>query len=295
MKLLSWNINGIRAAERKGFFDWLQTKPADVICVQETKAHPDQLTEKFLNPPGYHAYWNSAEKKGYSGVAVFILQPEGHGFQTVDEWPSGRIPPNGQKNFGATSFSPLGSTTTQPLNVRMGFGIPEFDGEGRVLELEFTYFTLFNIYFPNGSSGNVRVPYKMAFYEAFFKYAEKLRKKGKRLIICGDVNTAHEAIDLARPKENEKNTGFLPEERGWVSKFISKGYVDTFRAKHPDEPGHYSWWDYKTKARERDVGWRIDYFFVSQELAPKLSHAFMLKDMLGSDHCPVGIDLDIKF
>jgi len=255
MRLLSWNINGIRAAERKGFFDWLASKPADIVCVQETKAHPDQLTEKFLNPPGYHAYWNSAARKGYSGVAVF--------------------------------------TATQPLNVRLGFGVPEFDCEGRVLEVEFKEFTLFNVYFPNGSSGNVRVPYKMAFYEAFLKHIEKLRKKGKRLIICGDVNTAHEPIDLARPKENEKNTGFLPEERAWVSKFISRGYVDTFRSRHIGEAGHYSWWDYKTKARERDIGWRIDYFFVSEDLARNLTDAVILKKVMGSDHCPVGIE--IKF
>ncbi len=255
MKLISWNINGIRAAEGKGFFKWLQSSPAEIICVQETKAQPEQLTEKFLHPEGYHSFWNSAERKGYSGVAVF--------------------------------------TRSEPLSVNHDLGFKEFDCEGRMLELEFKDYTLFNVYFPNGSSGNVRVPYKMAFYDAFLKHIEKLRKKGRRLVICGDVNTAHEPIDLARPKENEKNTGFLPEERAWVSKLISKGYVDTFRSRHPNEPGHYSWWDYKTKARERDVGWRIDYFFISNDLEPKLKSAFILKDMMGSDHCPVGIELDL--
>lgn len=253
MRVLSWNVNGIRAAERKGFFEWLEKKPADIICVQETKAHPEQLIKKILEPNGYHSYWSSAARKGYSGVAVF--------------------------------------TKEKPLKVIEGLGKEEFDSEGRVLQLEFENFILFNIYFPNGGSGNKRVPYKMSFYDYFLKKVEALRKKGKKLIICGDVNTAHEAIDLARPKQNEKNTGFLPEEREWMTKFLSKGYIDTFRYLHQDEPDHYSWWDYKTRARERNVGWRLDYFFITANLLPTLTKAFMLKDMMGSDHCPVGIDL----
>ena len=253
MRILSWNVNGIRAAEKKGFFEWLRQSSADIVCVQETKAHPDQLSEKFLHPETYHAFWSAAKRKGYSGVAVF--------------------------------------TKTEPVRVSEGLGEPRFDDEGRVLELEFNDFILFNIYFPNGGAGNTRVPYKMEFYECFLKKAEGLRKKGKRLVICGDVNTAHAEIDLSRSKENEKNTGFLPEERAWVSKFLSKGYVDTFRHFHPGEGGHYSWWDYKTKARERDVGWRIDYFFVTPDMMPRCNNAFILKDVLGSDHCPVGIDL----
>ncbi len=253
MNILSWNINGIRASERKGFFDWLASRPADIICVQETKADPTQLTPKFLTPPGYHTFWSAAERKGYSGVAVF--------------------------------------SSIQPVRVNADLGIPEFDSEGRMLELEYPDFILFNVYFPNGSSGNKRVPYKMAFYDAFLKHAERLHKKGKPLVICGDVNTAHEEIDLARPRQNEGNTGFLPEERAWVSRLISKGYADTFRHFHPGEPGHYSWWDYKTRARERDIGWRIDYFFVTEDILPRVREAFILKTIEGSDHCPVGITL----
>ncbi len=253
MKLISWNVNGIRAAERKGFFDWLAQKPADIICVQETKAHPDQLTSKFIEPEGYYSYWSAAVRKGYSGVAVFTKQ--------------------------------------KPLSVIEGLGNNEFDGEGRVLQIEFKDFILFNIYFPNGGSGNKRVSFKMGFYDCFLKKADDLRKKGRKLIICGDVNTAHEEIDLARPKENEKNTGFLPEERAWVTKFLSKGYIDTFRHFHPGEGGHYSWWDYKTGARARNVGWRIDYFFITPDLLTKLKNAFILTDIFGSDHCPVGIEL----
>lgn len=256
MKLISWNVNGIRAAERKGFFEWLAESSSDIVCVQETKAHPDQLTSRFLNPQPYSSFWSSAERKGYSGVAVFSKKP--------------------------------------PLKVTEGLGQPEFDHEGRVLRLEFKEFTLYNIYYPNGGRGNARVPYKMAFYDCFLKQAESLRKKGRPLVICGDVNTAHEEIDLARPKENEKNTGFLPEERAWVTKFLSKGYIDTFRHFHPGEGGHYSWWDYKTGARARDVGWRIDYFFITPDLLPKLKGAFIQKDVMGSDHCPVGIDLAVR-
>ncbi|MEW5894339.1 MAG: exodeoxyribonuclease III [Candidatus Omnitrophota bacterium] len=257
MKLLSWNINGIRAIEKKGFFEWLLTEPADIVCVQETKADPDILSEKFINPNHYRSYWTSAEKKGYSGVAVF--------------------------------------TKKEPDNVIEGLGIPEFDKEGRVLELEYANFILFNIYFPNGSRGNVRVPFKMAFYDCFLKRAESLRKKGKSLIICGDVNTAHQEIDLARPRANETKTGFLPIEREWMTTLFSKGYIDTFRHLNPGKPGHYSWWDYKTGARARDIGWRIDYFIITPDLLPKLKDAFIQKDVMGSDHCPVGIDLSIKF
>jgi exodeoxyribonuclease-3 len=256
MKFISWNVNGIRSAERKGFFEWLVSASADIICVQETKAHPDQLTEKFLKPQPYYSFWSAAERKGYSGVAVF--------------------------------------SKVKPLSVTEGLGCQEFDGEGRVLQLEFKNFILFNIYYPNGGSGNKRVPFKMGFYDCFLKKAEGLRKKGKSLVICGDVNTAHEEIDLARPKENQKNTGFLPEERAWVTTFLSKGYVDTFRHFHPGEGGYYSWWDYKTGARARDVGWRIDYFFITPDLLPKLKSAFIQKEVMGSDHCPIGIDLAIS-
>ncbi len=252
MRLLSFNVNGIRAIEKKGFLDWLEKESPDILGLQETKAHPEQLNDKILKPNGYQSFWSAAEKKGYSGVAIY--------------------------------------TKKKPKSVIEGLGIKEFDSEGRTLIADYDDFILFNIYYPNGGAGNQRVPFKMRFYEAFLKKAESLRKAGKALIVCGDVNTAHTEIDLARPKENEKNTGFLPEERAWVSKFIQCGYVDTFRHFVKDA-GRYSWWDYKTGARARDVGWRIDYFFVSENLLPRLKKAFILKDVQGSDHCPVGIEL----
>jgi len=253
MRLISWNVNGLRAILKKNFFEWFTSLSPDVVCLQETKCHPDQLPTEILNPQGYHTYWSSAEKKGYSGVAVFSKKA--------------------------------------PVNVQHGIGIKRFDSEGRILILDYKDFVLANIYFPNGGSGNKRVPYKLEFYEAFLKEMNKLKQKGKKIIICGDVNTAHAEIDLARPKENEKNTGFLPEEREWVERFIKNEYIDTFRYTCPD-PGHYTWWDYKTRARERDIGWRIDYFFITKNLLPKLQKAFIMKDIFGSDHCPIGIDLE---
>ncbi|MBW2650883.1 MAG: exodeoxyribonuclease III [Deltaproteobacteria bacterium] len=252
MKLISWNVNGIRAIEKKGFLDWVSKESPDVLCLQETKAHPDQLNGNLINPDRYETHWAAAEKKGYSGVSVF--------------------------------------TRIKPVSVKTSFGAGEFDLEGRNLVVDYGDFVLFNIYFPNGGNQNKRVPFKMDFYEAFLKAVETMRKKGRSIIICGDVNTAHEEIDLSRPRENSKNTGFLPEERAWITKLLGKGYVDTFRYLNPD-PGHYSWWDYKTRARERNVGWRIDYFFISRDLLPRLQSAFILKDVMGSDHCPVGIEL----
>ena len=252
MIILSWNVNGIRAIEKKGFLDWLHKESPDILCLQETKCHPAQLNEKLLAPQGYKTYWSSAEKKGYSGVSVL--------------------------------------TKREPKSVSQGLGIKEFDSEGRTLICDYGDFILFNIYYPNGGAGNKRVPFKMRFYDAFLDKANQFKKQGKKIIICGDVNTAHTEIDLARPKQNEKNTGFLPEERAWVSQFIAHGYVDTFRHLNKD-PGHYTWWDYKTAARGRDIGWRIDYFFITENLLEKFKKAFILKDVLGSDHCPVGIEI----
>ena len=254
MHLISWNVNGIRAIEKKGFLEWLNKESPDILCLQETKAHPDQLSEFLIKPQGYNTYWSSAERKGYSGVAIY--------------------------------------TKKKPHDIQEGLGVDELDKEGRLLMLDYGTFVLLNCYYPNGGRGNIRVPFKMAYYEAFLKKINKLKKQGKKIVICGDVNTAHTEIDLARPKENAKNTGFLPEERAWVSKFLDHGYIDTFR-HFCKEPGHYTWWDYKTKARERDVGWRIDYFFVSANLQNSLKTAFILKDVLGSDHCPIGIRMDI--
>ena len=252
IKILSWNVNGIRAALKKGLLDWLKRESPDILCLQETKALPTQLPPELLYPKDYEAQWNSAARPGYRGVATF--------------------------------------TRLKPVAVRKGFGIAKFDEEGRVLETEFKEFTLFNIYFPNGKMNEERLKYKMDFYEEVLKYFLKLRKKGKRLVICGDYNTAHQEIDLARPKENAKVSGFLPVERAWMDKLIEKGFLDTFRIFNHD-PGHYSWWDQMTRARERNVGWRIDYHFISDDLKPTLEDAFIMPEVMGSDHCPVGITL----
>ena len=252
MKIICWNVNGIRAIEKKGFLNWLAEESPDILCLQETKAHPDQLKDNLISPGGYSSYWSSAEKKGYSGTAVFTRQ--------------------------------------KPISFFEGIGKDEFDTEGRTIMLEYKNFILFNVYFPNGGNGNKRVPFKMKFYDTFLKKTEKMKAMGKKIIICGDFNTAHTEIDLARPKNNEGNTGFLPEERKWITKFISKGYVDTFR-HFTKEPNHYTWWDYKTRARERNVGWRLDYFFVSENLLPKVKKSYILKDVMGSDHCPICIEI----
>ena len=247
---LSWNVNGIRAIEKKDFVPWLlKTKP-DILAVQETKAHPEQLSESVLHPPGYESFWSAAERKGYSGVAVY--------------------------------------TKRAPQNVLYGFGTKEFDREGRILILEYEEFLLFNIYFPNGQMNAERLAFKINFYKAFVNCYRKWKKKKKAIIVCGDVNTAHHEIDLARPKQNETVSGFLPEERGWIDIFIKSGLVDTFRV-FTKGGGHYTWWDLKSRARERDVGWRIDYFFVDDQSLAMVKSSFILSDVQGSDHCPIGI------
>jgi exodeoxyribonuclease-3 len=250
INILCWNVNGIRAAGRKGFLEWLHTESPDIICIQETKAHPEQLDESLLQPHGYHAYWNYPENKGYSGVATF--------------------------------------TKTQPVSVQNGFGIEKYDIEGRVIITEYPEFVLFNIYFPNGKKDAARLRYKMDFYEDFLEYVEPLKAQGKKLVVCGDYNTAHKEIDLSRPRENEKVSGFLPMEREWIDRFIAHGFVDTFRHFNK-EPHQYTWWDLKTRARERNIGWRIDYFFVTENLLPSVSKAFIMPEVMGSDHCPIGI------
>ena len=222
--------------------------------MQETKAHPEQLSKALLEVSGYTAYWNQAEKKGYSGVVVY--------------------------------------SRIKPDNVEYGFGNKLFDQEGRVLILEYQSFFLINVYFPNGNSSGERLKFKLDFYLEFFEYIRKLQNKNKNIIVCGDLNTAHNEIDLARPKENIKNSGFLPEERALIDQFIELGFVDSFRFMHNDTVA-YSWWDYKTQARQRDVGWRLDYFFVNDAASGSLVDAFILKDVFGSDHCPVGITLKI--
>jgi exodeoxyribonuclease III len=256
LRLLSWNVNGIRAVYKKGFIAWFTKGNPDILCLQETKARPEQLTDDLLNINGYKSFFSSSiVKKGYSGVAIYTKQ--------------------------------------EPVKVEHGFGIPKFDDEGRIIVAEYKNFILINIYYPNGKAREERLKYKMEFYDAFLEYADDLVKKGKKLVICGDVNTAHKEIDLARPKENSKISGFLPIEREWMDKFFSHGYVDTFRMFN-DQPEQYTWWDQQSRARERNVGWRIDYFFVSENFKKNVKNAFIMPEVMGSDHCPVGIELEIK-
>jgi len=253
MKLISWNVNGIRAASAKGYSEWFKKYNPDILCVQETKAQIDQLEESLANPDGYYSFWNSADKKGYSGTATF--------------------------------------SRIEPRTVKPDIDNENFDGEGRVILTEFDEFMLYNIYFPNGKRDLSRVDYKLKFSDKVLELCEEHKKHGKKIIICGDFNTAHKEIDLKNAKSNQKNTGFLPEERAWIDKFISHGYVDTFRHFNK-EPGNYTWWSYMFNARAKNVGWRIDYFFITENLLPNLKDAFILPEVMGSDHCPLGIELE---
>jgi exodeoxyribonuclease-3 len=253
VKLYSWNVNGFRAIRQKPEWDWFSSCDADVIGLQETKAMPEQIDPADRNPAGYHSYWLGATvKKGYSGVAAFSRR--------------------------------------EPLSVAYDLPVEQYQGEGRVIMLEYDAFYYFNIYFPNGQSGDERLQYKLGFYDAFLEHAQTLRRK-KPIVVCGDFNTAHRPVDLARPRENEGTSGFLPVERAWMDKFIDHGYVDTFRLVHPDAQAMYSWWSYRFKARDRNVGWRIDYFFVSDELRHAVKDATIEMEVFGSDHCPVGLEL----
>ncbi len=254
MHYVSWNVNGLRAAHKKGFLTWLYESAPDVVGLQETKVEAEQLPEEVRSPRGYFGYFtHSKGRKGYSGVALY--------------------------------------SKTKPDKVEYGIGIQRFDDEGRIIIGHFGDTVLLNVYFPNGGGGSERLKYKLEFYDAFLAYVEKLRKKGKKVIFCGDINTAHEEIDLARPKANEKNTGFLPEERAWIDELVYHGYVDSYRFFHPRKEGAYSYWDMKTAARERNVGWRIDYFFVAPELAPKMKSAGIFENIYGSDHCPIWLEM----
>ncbi len=254
LKILSWNVNGIRAAHRKGFVEWFASAAPDILCLQEIRAELHQIPDDIARADGYFSFWNhSKRKKGYSGTALL--------------------------------------SKIEPLDVQFGLGIEEFDQEGRTIIAKFPTFTLLNCYFPNGGRDLARVPFKMAFYDAFLEKCESLRAEGQPVLFCGDVNTAHREIDLANPKSNRKTTGFLPEERAWIDAVLAAGYVDTFRHFHPDEAGQYTWWSQRFNARSRNVGWRIDYFFAATELLPRVRDAFILPDVLGSDHCPVGISL----
>lgn len=255
LSIASWNVNGIRACHNKGaLLSYLDTVGPDIVGLQEIKADEAVLPEELINPSGYYSIYHSAQKKGYSGVGIL--------------------------------------TKKKPKNVVYGFGNPMFDCEGRVVSAEFDTFTFFSVYFPNGQNGPDRLAYKLAFYEAFFKHCEDLRASGQRLIIAGDYNTAHKPIDLARPRENEETSGFLPIERAWLDRIVSMGYIDTYRTFH-DGPDAYSWWSFRSGARQRNVGWRIDYVFVTQDLLPHVTEAHIHPSVLGSDHCPVSVGLAI--
>jgi exodeoxyribonuclease-3 len=252
MKILSWNVNGIRSVARKGFLEWLQRERPDVLCLQEIKARPDQLPPELVSPPGYLSFWNSGERKGYSGVATFTRQ--------------------------------------EPLMVQHGIGIERFDAEGRVLVTEHDRFVLINAYFPNGRRDLGRVDFKLEFCDALLKLCTRLRRRGKRVIVCGDFNTAHREIDLTHPRANAEASGFLPVERAWIDTFIRHGYVDIFRT-FQQGPEHYTWWSWQYDARANNVGWRIDYHFVSEDLVPEVKRASLLPHVVGSDHCPVLLEL----
>jgi exodeoxyribonuclease-3 len=254
MRLVTWNVNGIRAAARKGLWDWLEANEPDVLCLQETRIQPDQITAELRLPPDYHIYWYAAERKGYSGVATFCKEP--------------------------------------PVAVQGGFDQPPFDIEGRVLHTQHPGFTLLNVYFPNGTRGQDRVDFKIEFYDSLLAHCVELRSQGHNLIVCGDYNTAHQPIDLARPKENVKTSGFLPEEREALSRWLERGFVDVFRHLHP-EAEEYTWWTYRFGARARNIGWRIDYFLVDKALFPCVQEARILGEVMGSDHCPVELEIEV--
>lgn len=253
--LYSWNVNGIRAAHAKGLLAWLHQAQPDILCLQETKAHPDQLDAVLRQPDGYHTYWAWAEKKGYSGVALYSKR--------------------------------------EPNHVQIGLGISEYDREGRTIVAEYDHFVLIGAYFPNGSRDHSRVPFKMRYKADFLAFCNELRAEGKAVIFCGDINTAHKEIDLARPKQNRQKTGFLPEECAWIDQVVTQGYIDTYRHLHPDKTGAYSWWTYIGPARQKNVGWRLDYFFISPDLADKVAAAAIHPDVFGSDHCPVSLTLKV--
>ncbi len=257
MKFISWNVNGIRALHKKGQWDWLLTQKADIFCLQETKANPDQLPDEVRNPAGYHSFFDfPKEKKGYSGVAIY--------------------------------------SKVKPEKVEYEMGVDVLDREGRLVTVYFKDFVFINVYFPNGGGGPVRLEYKLEFYKEFLKYINKLRKKGHNIIFCGDINTAHTEIDLARPKQNEENTGFLPIERAWIDDVVKNGFVDVFRYFYPEKKDAYTYWDMKTSARERNVGWRIDYFFVSSEIISEVQSMDIFDQVYGSDHCPIVLYLKEK-
>jgi len=250
--ILSWNVNGIRSALKNGFLDFLHQTQPDVLCLQEVRALPNDLGEEVLRPKGYTAHWNPAKKKGYSGTAAYVKR--------------------------------------EPLSVGI-LDSAAHDSEGRLQVLEYPEYTILNGYWPNSQEERARLDYKLDYCQTLTKLANKLVRKGRNVILCGDFNIAHTAIDLARPKENENNPGYYIEEREAMDRFLKHGYVDTFR-HFCEEPGHYTWWSYRTRGRERNVGWRLDYHCVNQAFLPRVRQSWILSEVMGSDHCPVGLTVE---
>jgi len=251
IEIISWNVNGLRAAIKKRFLKWVESRSPDILCIQETKSEPIPL---FFAMPDHDGFWNTAHKKGYSGVATF--------------------------------------TKLKPISVKKRIPNANFNNEGRFLQLEFNDFFLINLYFPNAQRLLKRIDFKMDFNKRILKHIDDLKNKGKCIILCGDFNAAHKEIDLANPKTNQKNAGFTPEERAFITELIDHGFIDTFR-EFDKSPGKYTWWTYRYNARSKNIGWRIDYFFINKEFKDYLKSAFILSDVMGSDHCPIGINLEI--
>ena len=253
MKITTWNVNGIRAAMNKGFIDWFVDASPDVLCLQEVKAYKEQVSEDLTKVSGYHQFWNSAERPGYSGVATF--------------------------------------TKDEPDDITAGFGVDAYIGEGRTIRTKHPGFYLFNIYFPNGQRDQGRLDYKLGFYKSLLAHCDALIADGKEVIITGDFNTAHKEIDLANPKSNEKTSGFMPIEREWIDRYLEHGFIDAFRELYPEKV-QYSWWTYRFGARSRNVGWRLDYYLVTKGVMEKVKDVVIHDDVMGSDHCPVSLILN---
>jgi exodeoxyribonuclease-3 len=249
LKIITWNVNGLRAAINKGILEWLANQQADVICLQEVKARSDQVTDEQLSIlDGYQAVWNSAQRPGYSGVLTF--------------------------------------TWVSPVEIRTGLGQEEFDSEGRLIAVRYPSFWLYNIYFPNGQRDHNRLDYKLRFYAELLTQCDRMHADGESIIITGDFNTAHNEIDLRNPKQNVNTSGFMPVERAWVDRYLQQGFADAYRELYPDRV-QYTWWTYRLNARQRNIGWRLDYYLVSESLMPSVVDVIVHDDILGSDHCPV--------
>lgn len=253
MKLISYNVNGIRAAMNKGFVDWLDATAADVVCLQETKARPEQVDMTEIESLGYEHHWEIAEKKGYSGVAIF--------------------------------------SKVKPKHVEIGMGIDKYDAEGRAIRMDFEDFSILNVYMPSGTSGDERQQFKYEWLDDFYDYVNELKQSIPHLVICGDYNICHKEIDIHNPVSNKKSSGFLPEERAWMTKFFDSGFIDTFRYFNED-PHHYTWWSYRAGARGKNLGWRIDYFSATIEMESRLINARILPEAKHSDHCPIVLDIE---